>query len=157
MILTEYYLNLNMNSLLFSRPFQESEALLWLRGYIKRVIPNWKHQCITSYLTSYSWSKLPVDVNYPRTQTRSFVCSSLHVQLPQVLEEIYWNQRHTIRWSLLSYYHIIRTRGTSPTWGVNVLSRVPLFKCESWRILLHSVEPPLDHESTSSIVEACAL
>jgi hypothetical protein len=28
-------------------------------------------------------------------------------------------------------------------------------RCESWNILLHSVEPPLDHESTVLFVDVC--
>jgi len=41
--------------------------------------------------------------------------------------------------------------------GVNILSRLPLLKRETQRILIHTVQPPLDHESTLAIVEARTL
>ena len=77
-------------------------------------------------------------------------CASHHVQLPQALEEALpwtWNQRHVIRSRVDDHSH---------RWP-ECVNMLPLLDRESWRILFHSVEPPLDHESTVSTVQGCAL
>jgi len=40
---------------------------------------------------------------------------------------------------------------------VSVLDWIPLLNCKTWGILIQSVKPPLDPESTISIGEACTL
>jgi len=65
------------------------------------------------------------------------------------------------------YFPKGETRGSQFAWvdnhrhrhlrGLYILCRVPLPKCETRRNLIHTVQPPLDHDSMLAIVEARTL